>query len=478
MSFVSYSYFVFLAICLLAYYIMSHRFRWCILLGASVVFCMMLNVYSTIWILTTTVITYFAALIIEKSNNKGKKESRLWLLLSLILCFGALCVVKYSPVISTMLQCDESERTIISIAMPVGISFYIFQVTGYLIDVYWRKVKAVRHIGHYAVAVTFFGKLTQGPITSVDKLVQQLNMPVRVDDIMMRRGAVTILLGLFKKVVVADRLAIVANAVFAQPTEVNGLSSLIGILFYSFQLYTDFVGYTDIAVGSAMLFGLELPSNFKQPYLAQSIGEFWRRWHITLSTWFKTYIYIPLGGSRVTVSRWAFNTLVVFFVSGLWHGTGFTFVLWGILHGVYQIVGRYTLKWRVSIKEKVVGKAPLVNKITATVCTFVLVSIAWTFFRATTISDALQLFGNILSRSWTLELGQLGIKWYELCFSIMLIGVIFIMDIISEQNSMIDIIERQILPIRWIIYLGFLFALILFGMYGSLAADSFIYVSF
>jgi len=476
MSFVTYAYFVFLFVSLIIYYICPYRFRWGSLLGASIVFLFMLDVYSMIWIIFTTVITFGVGILIEKLTNIKMKKILMYS--TLIVCFGALAVVKYSAGMFSYFVSNGYMEKQLSIVMPIGISFYMFQVAGYLIDVYTGKINAIRHLGHYAVAVTFFAKLTQGPIVPIQELVLQFIAPVKIDVLKIRGGAVTILFGLFKKVVVADRLAVVANSVFSAPNDMNGLSALLGIVFYTFQLYADFAGYTDIAVGSAMLFGIDIPHNFNQPYLARSIGEFWRRWHITLSTWLKNYIYIPLGGSRVSRKRWALNTMIVFFISGIWHGNGFTFIVWGLLHGLYQVIGRYTKKMREKIKEKAIGKDTWMSVVVSTLITFMLVSVAWTFFRATSLSDACHLLLQVIKGPWALNLAQVGVKMHELCFSLGMIGIIIAMDLIEEKIVLVKWVESQILPIRWIIYLGLLFVLILFGMYGSLAADSFIYVSF
>ncbi len=480
MNFVTYAYFVFLAICLILYYVTPQKVKWLLLLTANLVFCFMLDIYSAIWLLSTSIITYLSAFIISKLQTKKKSRSaKAILVLSLIICFGALYLVKYRDFSLSLLPFgDQIGNYIPSIVMPVGISFYIFQVTGYLIDVYKKPEEFIKHIGHYIVSVTFFAKFIQGPIVPVQQFVSELKKPIALNALQMRKGALLILLGLFKKAVIADRLAVVVDTVFNAPGNANGLSTLIAIIFYAFQLYTDFAGYTDVAVGSALMFGINIPHNFKQPYMARSIADFWRRWHITLSTWFKNYIYIPLGGSRVHVVRWGINVLIVFLVSGLWHGAGLTFVVWGGLHGLYQIIGKATQKIRTPFKEKLMGKDTWLSTFTSIFCTFILACIAWTFFRASSLTEACQMLINVITGSKAFELNQLGIAMHELILSLCLILVTIVTDIISEHIALPDLIEKAVLPVRWLIYLILLFALILFGMYGSLAADSFIYVSF
>ena len=292
MSFVSWGYFLFLACTLIIYYIFPHRFRWIVLLAASLVFCLLINVYSTAWLAATVVLTYCAAYAIARCTERGRRRgAKAILACSLVLLFGSLLVLKYlpllfkkdlpllltkylPPVARSLLARYSAASIANSIVMPVGISFYLFQVTGYLIDLYGQKTALIRHFGHYSLAVSFFAKLSQGPITPVAKLVSRFAEPVEIDPLKMRRGAVRILIGLVKKAVIADRLAVVANNVFADPSGVNAAGAAIGAVFYTLQLYADFAGYTDVAIGSAQLFGIELPENFRQPYLARSIAEF------------------------------------------------------------------------------------------------------------------------------------------------------------------------------------------------------------
>lgn len=486
MTFVSYGYFTFLFLLLILYYALPHHFRWCLLLAASLLFCASLNVYSTIWLITTIAVSYFASAGISSFlKNKKEKTAKSILVLSLLAAYGSLFLIKYLPLSVPLLEAGVSKLTgsawdasWLSIAMPVGISFYLFQVTGYLIDVYRQKTAPIRHFGHYALSVAFFAKLTQGPIAPVAQLVPQFSHKVDIDPLLMRKGALRILIGLFRKVVIADRLAIITDHIFAHSPEANASTVVIGVIFYAFQLYTDFSGYTDIAIGSAQLFGIDLPENFRQPYLASSIADFWRRWHLTLSSWLRTYVYFPLGGSRVSQSRWALNVLIVFLVSGMWHGSGINFIIWGILHGVYQIIGKFTAGPRSALKGKFIKPDTWLSNSISVVSTFILVCIAWVFFRAPSIDIALEMFSRLYEGSWAFSLTQLGVEANEWYLSLILILVTVLWDSLAERVSIPDWIENRALPIRWSIYLVLLFVLILFGMYGSLSAQSFIYVSF
>ena len=504
MSFVSWGYFLFLACTLIIYYIFPHRFRWIVLLAASLVFCLLINVYSTAWLVATTILTYFAAYAIARCAERGRRRgAKAILVCSLVLLFGSLIVLKYLPLLLKKdlpllltkylppvpggvwgrLEAASTAAPFLasianSIVMPVGISFYLFQVTGYLIDLYGQKTALVRHFGHYSLAVSFFAKLSQGPITPVAKLVSRFAEPVEIDPLKMRRGAVRILIGLVKKAVIADRLAVVANNVFADPSGVNAAGAAIGAVFYTFQLYADFAGYTDVAIGSAQLFGIELPENFRQPYLARSIAEFWRRWHITLSDWLKNYVYIPLGGSRVSRGRWAFNILTVFLISGAWHGSGLTFIVWGLLHGCYQVAGKMTSGPRKAVAAKASRGAKWLTDGLSVIVTFVLVSIAWIFFRADSMGTAVEMLARLACGDWTFSLQQLAVEANEWWLSCVLIVLMVIADLVSERRPLLDLIEERALPVRWLIYLALLYLLIFFGIYGAVSAQSFIYVSF
>lgn len=496
MSFVSWGYFLFLACTLIIYYIFPHRFRWIVLLAASLVFCLLINVYSTAWLAATIVLTYCAAYAIARCTERGRRRgAKAILACSLVLLFGSLLVLKYLPLLfkkdlpllltkylppaaRSLLARYSAASIANSIVMPVGISFYLFQVTGYLIDLYGQKTALVRHFGHYSLAVSFFAKLSQGPITPVAKLVSRFAEPVEIDPLKMRRGAVRILIGLVKKAVIADRLAVVANNVFADPSGVNAAGAAIGAVFYTLQLYADFAGYTDVAIGSAQLFGIELPENFRQPYLARSIAEFWRRWHITLSDWLKNYVYIPLGGSRVSRGRWAFNILTVFLISGVWHGSGLTFIVWGLLHGCYQVAGKMTSGPRTAVAARFPRGAKRLTDRLSVIVTFVLVSIAWIFFRADSMGTAMEMLARLACGDWTFSLQQLAVEANEWWLSCVLIVLMVIADLISERRPLLDLIEERALPVRWLIYLALLYLLIFFGIYGAVSAQSFIYVSF
>jgi D-alanyl-lipoteichoic acid acyltransferase DltB (MBOAT superfamily) len=365
------------------------------------------------------------------------------------------------------------------ILLPIGVSFYTLQVIGYIIDVYRGNTQPCKHFGKYALFVSFFPKIAQGPIDRADNLLIQLNEEHPFNFNKARSSFLLILIGLFKKVVVSDRLAVIVNTIFSNAASLNGIPLWIGSIFYSIQLYCDFSGYTDIARGSAALMGFNLPNNFRQPYLSRSIAESWRRWHMSLSFWIRDYIYFPLGGSRVSKARWALNILTVFLISGLWHGANFTFVLWGILHGIYQVIGKFTAPTRNIIKERLkLNTDHWLSHMFSVFFTFLLVNIAWVFFRAESITAALDFIRRMLNLTGDLQLSAFGADINEFILSLFLIVIIFGMDLLQEKYDSIQLIENRSVLIRWPVYLILLLTIIMFGVYGDLSESSFMYMGF
>ena len=279
--------------------------------------------------------------------------------------------------------------------VPVGISFYTFQMLGYLIDVYRGKVEPEGHLGRLSLFFAFFPKLASGPIERSGGLLPQLRVRRDLSASSVTSGLQLMLWGMFKKVVVADRLAVYVDAVYNHPADHQGLPVILATYFYAVQLYCDFSGYTDIALGAARVMGYDLTENFRRPYCASSVAEFWRRWHISLSGWFRDYLYIPLGGNRVPRWRWYTNLAIVFVLSGLWHGANWTFVLWGGLHGLYYLGEAWTQKARDQVVQMLHLDKPAVRTAIGTLVTLTLVCLAWLFFRANSISDAFLLLRNM-----------------------------------------------------------------------------------
>lgn len=341
----------------------------------------------------TIVVDYFAGIWIEKTERNKK----FGLIVSLIANIGALAVFKYYNFfignVNELLSSVGISNTLplLSILLPVGLSFHTFQAMSYIIEVYRGNQKAERHFGIYALYVMFFPQLVAGPIERPQNMLHQFYEEHQFDYDRIVVGLKQMLWGFFKKIVIADRLAVYVNAVYNNHEQHSGLSIIIATIFFSFQIYCDFSGYSDIAIGSARVMGYKLMTNFNRPYFSSSIQEFWGRWHISLSTWFRDYLYIPLGGNRVSKYRWYLNLLMVFLISGLWHGANWTYIVWGGLHGFYLIVALLLA----DIKKKILPDWWL-KRVMSVVFTFVLVSLAWVFFRAATVSDAFSMIHAML----------------------------------------------------------------------------------
>ncbi|MCD4735163.1 MAG: MBOAT family protein [Bacteroidales bacterium] len=343
-------------------------------------------------ILFTTSISYFATIGIGRSNNRITRKA--YLIISITASLGVLFFYKYFNFFGENLNQlfnifkVSSSVPYFELLLPVGISFYTFQTLSYTIDVYFKKKDVEYHFGYYALYVSFFPQLVAGPIERSTRLLPQLRKTNHFDINNFVVGLKWIISGYFMKLVVADRLSLYVDAVYNNVDNHSGTSFIVATVLFAFQIYCDFAGYSSIAIGSARIMGYELMLNFKRPYFAQSIGEFWKRWHISLSTWFRDYFYIPLGGNRVVKGRWFVNILLTFIVSGFWHGANWTFIIWGTLHGVYLILENI-LK---PVNKKFEGNfIPLIR----IAIVFFLVNFAWIFFRANSISDAFYIVSNL-----------------------------------------------------------------------------------
>lgn len=328
MLFNSFAYAIFLPLVLIVYWAIPTKFRWLLLLIASYYFYMRWNYKYVVLILFTTIVSYSVALLLEQTKNQVLK--RMYVVLSLMLCLGVLFVFKYfNFAMGTLSRFIVFEPRYLDLLLPVGISFYTFQTLSYVIDVYRGDIAAERNFGIYAAYVSFFPQLVAGPIERPSNLLPQIKEDHVFNIENADYGVRLILWGLFKKMLIADNLAVFVDLVFEDIYSYSGGAILIATLFFTIQIYCDFSGYSDIARGSAKLFGIELMENFKSPYFSTSVKDFWGRWHISLSSWFKDYLYIPLGGNRVKKIRNCVNVLITFLVSGLWHGANWNFVVWG-----------------------------------------------------------------------------------------------------------------------------------------------------
>lgn len=471
---------VFLTAVFLLYYILPARFRWVFLLLASYGFYMNLHAAYGLLLFFTTLLTFLLALRLEKAPDQKKK--RLCLTGGILPLLAILLVFKLgAPVIDRINALIDAGRLslhplTLRILLPAGVSFYFFQSMGYLIDVYKGKVRAERHFGHYALFVSFFPQLLAGPIGRADALLPQLKAERRFDYDSASYGLKLMAWGYFKKLVIADTFAVTVNQVYDNCRSYVGLVFIITTVMYAIQIYCDFSGYSDIAIGCARLFGVELTTNFKSPYLSFSIREFWSRWHISLSTWFRDYVYIPLGGSRAGRIRHCLNLFITFLVSGFWHGSALTFLAWGAIHGLLQIIETFLYPKRKAgapTRKKHWWQLPL---------TFCLVCLAWIFFRANSIQDALWILSRLF---WDIGRPLNYLKTAAICLDLsypamagMALSalVLLIYDSISLKQDVIGLVSRAWAPVRYLTYVLLLMAIALFSYKGI--ATEFIYMQF
>ena len=465
MSFNSIHFLVFFPVVVTVYFALPFRVRWAWLLGASYWFYMSWRPEYLFLIIASTLVDYYAGLAIHGSHSPLRR--RLFLLMSLVMNLGLLFVFKYFNFFNgalrevfTRLELSYPVRGV-DVLLPVGISFYTFQTLSYTIEVYRGKKEPEAHLGIFALYVAFFPQLVAGPIERAQSLLPQLKQRFDFDYDRVTSGLRLMLWGMFKKVVIADRLAIVVNRVYDLPEEHGGLALAVATVFFAFQIYCDFSGYSDIAIGAARVMGVHLMKNFDRPYLAGSIREFWSRWHISLSTWFRDYVYIPLGGNRRGLMRWQWNILLTFMLSGLWHGANWTFIVWGGLHGMYYLLSTWTAGLRAHLFRVCrMERFPGLVHFLAVLSTFVLVCLAWIFFRANTLGDAF----FIVSRFWSgggnplafdvEQPGYIGLSFLEFTFSVGLILLLLAVQALQGQVRLHDLFRRQPAWVRWPVYVA------------------------
>ncbi|MCI2049783.1 MAG: MBOAT family protein [Lachnospiraceae bacterium] len=502
------AYAIFLPVVFLLYWICPHRFRWIPLLAVSFWFCANLDVRYAVVLLAVTVVSYAAGRMIEGAKDRGGKRRAL--LPGILLLVGCLAFFKYANFIIanvnalTALWGKGTSLASLKLILPVGISFYTFQTIGYLADVYRGKIPAERHFGYYALFTSFFPELISGPIGRAGDLLPQYRKPRELSADDLTYGLKLMAWGYFKKLCIADAIAPVVNNVYAKPMSYAGLIYIVVPVLYSIEIYCDFSGYTDIAVGTARLFGIDLIQNFKNPYGAHSVREFWSRWHISLSTWLRDYIYIPMGGSRCSRLRQCFNIMVTFLVSGLWHGASWTFVIWGGLHGFFQVVEslfrpswkeKQRLEKRAQVREqtrKAEGlqpaaaepgkKLPALVRGLQIVWTFALVTLAWMFFRTDSLSTLQRFFeGASIGVSDPYNYLKtlvicMDMQNKELIWMAIPIAILWIVDALTGDGDIAKASARWKPWVKYPIYVLFLVALLLFSQKG--VSTNFIYAAF
>lgn len=449
--------------------------------------------YYILILFVTIVIDYYAGRKIEESIGARRKA---YLIASIISTVAVLVIFKYFnffnanlTVIARFLDWNYPIG-LINIILPIGLSFHTFQSLAYVIEVYRNKQKVERNFGIYSLYVMFYPQLVAGPIERPQNLIHQFYEEHKFEYQRVVDGLKLMAWGMFKKVVIADRLASLVNIVYGDVHSYPGMLLLEATIFFTFQIYCDFSGYTDIARGSAKVMGFKLMKNFNRPYFSKSISEFWKRWHISLSSWFKDYLYIPLGGNRVLTVRWYFNIFIVFLISGLWHGANWTFVVWGGLHGFYLIFGIISQRLRDRMRNMFGLKSyPILNKLIKVGITFSLVSFSWIFFRASNLSDAIFVVKSIFMSipelitrllklnwhagfTWDIGLGQQGV--FIVIFFLLILGAA---EFIQRNISIWQALYSKPIYVRWILYYVLIISIIIFGYYGP-GPKQFIYFQF
>ena len=489
MQFVSFEFLALLPIIVLVNFLIPVRFRYLWLLFTSYAFYLSIDVKGTIVLVLSTVITYASGLMLEKAANDRRKKA---IFTSAIVANVAIIVIlKYlgflEKTVTDIAGILGGELNIpaINLIAPIGISFYILKAMSYLIDVKRGKISPEKNFARYALFVSFFPQIIAGPIDRADNLLPQLEKPATLDFDRLRDGLLQMLWGYFLKLVIADRLAIFVNSVYSQSDHVSGGIAFAGIVLYTFELYCDFCGYSHIGIGAARILGIEAMKNFDSPLLAQSISEFWRRWHISLSAWLKDYVYISLGGSRKGTVRKYFNLVVTFAVSGLWHGTGWTYVFWGMLHAFYQIIGDLLMPLRDQIVRIFrINTSAVSHRILRTVGTFMLFSISLVFFRAESIPQAITILRRSLEISpWILTDGQLlkmGLDLANLLIAIAGILILIAVDIANYNGIEVrKKVLEQGLWFRYLVAIAGVLIVVICGIWGpGYDAASFIYQQF
>lgn len=450
------------------------------LLACSCVFYMAFIPAYILILFVTILIDYVAGIYIERVADRRKKAL---LILSIVSTCSVLGIFKYASFLVNSFEGVAGllgwhlPATVVRIILPIGLSFHTFQSLSYVVEVYRGNQKAERNFIIYATYVMFFPQLVAGPIERPQNLLHQFREWHKVNYVNITEGLKRMAWGFFKKLVVADRLALYVNDVYGAPRNFNGLQLSLATVFFAYQIYCDFSGYSDIAIGAAQVLGFRLMENFRTPYYSLSVGEFWRRWHISLSTWFKDYVYIPLGGRRVSPGRYVVNILITFGISGLWHGANWTYVWWGLLNGIYLVIGWLTKESRDRFFNNVgLGERTLVRKSMMWASTFFLTCMAWVVFRAKSLADAGYVFSHLL-QGWNIH--QIKTIQFPLRQLPVAVAAILVLEVCQlrfrNQVSVFSALGRLSFPARWAVYASLIMLVVMFGVYRQM---QFIYFQF
>ncbi len=490
MLFNSLQFLIFFPVVTAVYFWMPHRHRWSWLLAASCVFYMAFVPIYILILAITIVIDYLAALLIEKSSGAARRR---YLAVSILSTCAVLFVFKYynffteNSIAAAKALGLNYPAHVLHIVLPIGLSFHTFQSLSYVIEVYRGNQRPESHFGIYALYVMFYPQLVAGPIERPQNLLHQFREAHHFEYQRVANGLKLMAWGLFKKVVIADRLALFVNAVYADPSGYDGPALCVATLFFAFQIYCDFSGYSDIAIGAAQVMGFRLMDNFDRPYRARSVSEFWRRWHISLSTWFRDYIYIPLGGSRVSTPRWYFNLFVTFTLSGLWHGANWTYVVWGALNGIYLIVEHATagLLRRIAMMTRL-GRNAALRDTAALGLTFAAICVAWIFFRARSVSDAWYVLTHLVSGAsraldasyWValLTVSRSGMGLFDFVVAVVAVVAMEAFHLAQGHGTIRAMLIGRPAPLRFGFYYLLCTSILVFGMFRN--PQQFIYFQF
>ncbi len=497
MQFNSVDFLIFFPFVIAVYFVIPKKLRMIWLLAASYYFYMSWNAKYALLIGASTIVTFLSGLLLTafKTGNLEQKK-RLTMVVCIVVNLGILAISKYAnfAIISInmllrILKISTIEHRF-DILLPVGISFYTFQALGYMIDVYRGDVEAERNFVRYALFVSFFPQLVAGPIERSKNLLNQMR---HIEDIRLwnaRRvtsGAILMVWGFFMKMVIADRVSILVDTVFNNYRMYGSTELFLAAIGFTIQIYTDFGSYSMIAIGAAKIMGFELMENFNAPYFAKNIRDFWGRWHISLSTWFRDYLYIPLGGNRKGTKRKYLNTMIVFLVSGLWHGANWSYVVWGGIHGLYQVIGDVIKPYTKILLEKCKVNTECFSwRLLQTIKTFFLVTFAWIFFRADKITQALRFIKRIFVKPtpWILfsdGLYNLGLNMTEMNILVFSIVILLLVDLVHELKGMtLDaFLFTQNIWFEWSVLIVLILMTFVFGKYGpTFDAKQFIYFQF
>ncbi len=480
MLFNSFQFIVFFPLVILLYYSLPHKWRWALLLLASYYFYMCWKVEYIFLILLSTGIDYYAGRQMGKTSDKRKRKK--FLILSLFVNLGLLFGFKYFNFLNDSVRAFFDQFNIFygvqtfKVLLPVGISFYTFQTLSYTIDIYRGRSKPERHFGRFALYVSFFPQLVAGPIERSINLLPQFRKKIEMNGERILSGLKLMLWGFFKKVVVADRIAYFSSAVFLNPEDAYGIQVLMASFMLYVQVYADLSGYTDIARGAARVMGIDLIKNFRTPLFASSLHDFWKRWHISLTTWFTDYLYIPLGGNRVVKWRWYYNIFIVFLISGLWHGANWTFVIWGALHGLFQLVEIWTQKSRQRFFDFTgLSKFPSLLKALGTATQLFLVSVSVLFFGARNISEAFLLIENFFEYNNIYHTMMLFKRNNNYSLGFIMIVLLMLLEYLHNKYDLFGKLQQKSVLIKYPVYLAGVFAILVFGVFKEF---EFIYFQF